>query len=182
MVKSSAAVETLTVPQPTASPLTNLGFLTVLSEANGYLGGYLVTNLWGRPLEFRLSTVVQPNRVQQILYGNTLVPYVCADLIGKALVEKTSTPAQLLLTDQEALLELRWKVETPVAWYTSEPVPNALPVRDGTIRVHPRFPQDVAVVGDWLEKLEGLLDLQEPFGRIREAIAEARKMGVLSRG
>src|SRR5262245_11160690 len=33
----------------------NLGFLTVLHEASGYLGGYLVTNQWGRPLEFRLS-------------------------------------------------------------------------------------------------------------------------------
>src|SRR5437879_1147063 len=36
----------------TATSLINLGFLTVLHEANGYLGGYLVTNNWGRPLEF----------------------------------------------------------------------------------------------------------------------------------
>ena len=42
----------------------NIGFLTILHEANGYLGGYLVTNQWGRPLEFRLSTAVQPNRVR----------------------------------------------------------------------------------------------------------------------
>ena len=47
----------------------HLGFLTVFAEPTGYLGGYLVTNSWGRPLEFRLSTAVQPNKVQQILYG-----------------------------------------------------------------------------------------------------------------
>ena len=33
-----------------ATPTVNLGFLTVLHETNGWLGGYLVTNQWGRPL------------------------------------------------------------------------------------------------------------------------------------
>ena len=40
-----------------------------------------MTNLWGRPLEFRLSTAVQPNRVQQILYAATLAEYVCGELV-----------------------------------------------------------------------------------------------------
>src|SRR5437870_8265366 len=93
-----------------------MGFLTILEETNGYLGGYLVTNVWGRPLEFRLSTAVQPNRVQQILYGGSLEPYICADLIGKALVEKTATPVSLVLTDNQAVLDLRDRWETPVAW------------------------------------------------------------------
>src|SRR4051812_23734213 len=52
--------------------VNQLGFLSVLQENGGFLGGYLVTNYWGRPVEFRLSTAVQPNRVQQILYGPTL--------------------------------------------------------------------------------------------------------------
>src|SRR5207302_4786717 len=94
----------------------NLGFLTVLHEASGYLGGYLVTNQWGRPLEFRLSTAVQPNRVQQILYGGTLLSYVCADLIGKTLVDKTGAAVQILVTDTPAALDLRLRVETPVYW------------------------------------------------------------------
>ena len=64
----------------TATATPNLGFLTVLHEPSGYLGGYLVTNVWGRPLEFRVSTAVQPNRVQRILYGGTLQPYICAEL------------------------------------------------------------------------------------------------------
>src|SRR5438046_7062929 len=94
---------TLAPSSPSATP--NLGFLTVLHEPSGYLGGYLVTNLWGRPLEFRLSTAVQPNRVQQILYAGTLQPYICADLIGKTLVEKTTAPVQLVFTDTEAALD-----------------------------------------------------------------------------
>src|SRR6266849_1486774 len=96
------------VAQPPAIATLNLGFLTILHESNGYSGGYLVTNSWGRPLEFRLSNAVQPNRVQQILYGGTLQPYICADLIGKTLVEKTAIAVQLILTDREPALDLRF--------------------------------------------------------------------------
>ena len=65
-----------------------VGFLSVLHESGGYVGGYLVTNAWGRPLEFRISSAVQPNRVQQVLYGDTLAAYLCGELIGKTLADK----------------------------------------------------------------------------------------------
>jgi hypothetical protein len=178
---------------PPATPVTlNLGFLTVLHETNGYLGGYLVTNNWGRPLEFRLSTAVQPNRIHQILYGGTLEAYLCADLIGKTLIEKTATPIQLLLTESELVLDVRLKVPTPALWLV--PVDHARAgelaagptcVRPpgtgrGALVCHPRAPEDVTAGRELLERLEGL-DLSEPFQRIREAIGEARKMGVGNR-
>ncbi len=180
--------------QTTAPATLNLGFLAILQETNGYLGGYLVTNIWGRPLEFRLSTAVQPNRVQQILYGGTLGPYICADLIGKTLVEKTSVPVQLVVTDREAVLDLRQRLEIPVALLAAPDDPVAArrtaagqvarpgSSGQGPILCHPRFPSDVPVVRELLGRLDSTLDLAEPFARIREAIAEARKMGVTSRG
>jgi hypothetical protein len=178
-----------------AAPI-NLGFLTVLQEANGpgreqpgYLGGYLVTNNWGRPLEFRLSTAVQPNRVQQILYASTLRAYICADLIGKTLLDKTSSAAQLVVTDTRDVLDLRRRVEVPVVWLApfdaTPPVAGENCVRQAeggrpAIFAHPHFPVDVAVVRELLAGLEGV-DLAEPFARIREAIPEARKMGVVQK-
>lgn len=170
--------------------MSNLGFLTVLYEANGYLGGYLVTNVWGRPLEFRLSSAVQPNRVQQILYAATLEPYICADLIGKTLVDKSSSPVQLLVTDRAAVLEIRHKLECPVVWLAaSEDAGAAAPPVQGTaieaqqsgrrpLRCHPRFPDDGERTREMLGSLDAGFDLAEPFVRIREAIGEARKMGV----
>src|SRR5947209_2798669 len=118
----------------TATPTTNLGFLTVLHEPSGYLGGYLVTNLWGRPLEFRLSTAVQPNRVQQILYAGTLQTYICGDLIGKTLVEKTTAPVQLVFTDTEAALDLRLSLEVPVVWVPPPERGAAAPPAEGPAR------------------------------------------------
>jgi hypothetical protein len=155
-----------------ATPTVNLGFLTVLHESNGYVGGYLVTNTWGRPLEFRLSTAVQPNRVQQILYGATLEPYLCADLIGKTLLDKTGTVAQIVITDHPAVLELRGQVDVPVGLLDAHGLPSV------GLNAHPRFPEDDAALRRVCERD---VDLAEPFARIRDAIAEARKLGVTAR-
>lgn len=177
---------------PSVPATLHLGFLTVYPEATGYLGGYLVTNSWGRPLEFRLSTAVQPNKVQQVLYAGTLTEYLCADLIGKTLVEKTATPAHLLVTDSVNVLPLRSRVEVPVV----AAVPDGqLPVSSAERALatfgHPRsslpltldmrWASDEGLVRALLEKVDAALDLAEPFARIREAMGEARKMGVTSR-
>jgi hypothetical protein len=182
-------------PLPVTAPkvtLTSVGFLTVLHEASGFVGGYLVTNLWGRPLEFRLSSAVQPNRVQQILYGGTLQSYLCGDLVGKALVDKASVPVQLVVTDREPVLDLRLKLEVPVLWLAPAEEPRAAALAAigataapagggrGPLLCHPRFLADVPVAQGMLARLDGV-DLAEPFARIREAIGEARKMGVTSR-
>jgi hypothetical protein len=170
----------------------NLGFLTVLHESNVYVGGYLVTNQWGRPLEFRLSTAVQPNRVQQILYAGTLQAYICADLIGKTLVDRAGVPVQLVVTDEEAVLDLRLRMDCPVAWIAppNDPLAARLVAAGAEVRpaaagkpallCHPRFLSDLPLLRTLLDRIEGM-DLAEPFGRIREAIGEARKMGVTSR-
>jgi hypothetical protein len=159
--------------------LSNLGFLTVLHEANGYVGGYLVANVWGRPLEFRLSSAVQPNRVQHILYAATLEPYICADLIGKTLVDKTALAVQLIVTDRETVLDLRLRLECPVVWLAPADDAKATTLAGrGPIVCHPRFPDDVPRARELLAHLDSAFDLAEPFVRIREAIGEARKMGV----
>jgi hypothetical protein len=178
----------LAAPSPSpavAGPLA-VGFLTVLHEASGYLGGYLITNIWGRPLEFRLSSAVQPNRVQQVLYAGSLLPYLCADLIGKTLIDKSTVPVQLVVTDREPVLDLRLKLDVPVVWLAPPdlpPDPRAVPVRSigpakGALLCHARFTDDAVRVRELLDQVDAALDLAEPFTRIREAIAEARKLGV----
>jgi len=173
----------------TISP--QLGFLTIFQESQGYQGGYLVTNSWGRPLEFRLSSAVQPNRVQQILYGTTLLEYLHADLIGKTLIEKTSTATHLLVTDCPAVLAIRDRLDLPVLlllprgdepeWDGKPLTAHASPTTNGTLYQESRHEADVARIADLLAGVDASLDLAEPFGRIREAVGEARKMGGANR-
>ena len=173
----------------TSAP-AQLGFLTVLHEASGYLGGYLVTNVWGRPLEFRLTTAVQPNRVQQILYGQTLPGYLHGELIGKTLIEKTSSLAALIFTDRQAVLDLRKSLDIPVVWVAPRElcsgeagmvIKPATETRPGLV-ANGTFSDDVNRIQPILDQLDANLDLIEPFARIREAIGEARKLGVTNRG
>jgi hypothetical protein len=173
--------------QQSSPPAVTLGFLTIFQEPSGWLGGYLVTNGWGRPLEFRLTTAVQPNRVQAALYGPTLTEYLLADLIGKTLVEKTSTKPDLVVTDTLEALPVRSRIELPVVALR----PPGTAVAEPLVLDHPRAPQglvlparavaDRPVVWELLDRVDTAVDLSEPFGRIREAIAEARRMGVTNR-
>ncbi len=167
-------------------PLT-LGFLAVLQEPTGWLGGYLVTNGWGRPLEFRLTTAVQPNRVQTALYGPTLVEYLHADVIGKTLVEKTGTKPDLIVTDSPPALALRGRIDIPVIALAApvgnlvEVCPLAHPRSGAALYLARRFEADRDAVAHLLDRIDPAVDLAEPFARIREAVGEARKMGVTNR-
>ena len=77
-----------------AKPALCLGFLTVVeNETLGLIGGYLLLNAAGRPLEFHCTAPVKPSRTQEILYGPTLRPYLLAEVIGQALVAGSELPA-----------------------------------------------------------------------------------------
>jgi hypothetical protein len=174
----------VSVPNNASAPVT-LGFLTALQEPSGWLGGYLVTNGWGRPLEFRLTTAVQPNRVQAALYGPTLAEYLLADLIGKTLVEKTATKPDLVVTDVPAALPLRSRVEMPVVALRSATATEVFafdhPRAAGGLLLPVRFATDRTAIAHILDRVDTAVELAEPFARIREAIAEARKLGVTNR-
>src|SRR5207248_3286916 len=106
------------------------------------------------------------------------------------LVEKAGVPVHCILTDREAVLDLRQRVDMPVVWIAGSDdsasagrnCVRSASRNQGAVVVHPRFPDDVSAVQDLLDGLEGCLDVTEPFLRIREAIGEARKMGVTNRG
>ncbi|MGL6097797.1 MAG: hypothetical protein ACRC7O_18605 [Fimbriiglobus sp.] len=177
-----------TTPTPPAPASHNVGFLAIVQDAGGLLGGYLVTNTWGRPLEFRLTTAVQPTKVQQILYGPTLTDYVHAELIGKTLVEKTATPAGLVITDSLPALGLRSRLDVPVLALVptgSDVPPDAVLIQHArcsvTLAYSGKFDVDRPAIEERLNRLDPAIDLAEPFTRVREAVAEGRKMGVTSR-
>lgn len=173
-----------TPPTTTTTPAT-VGFLSIVTDASGVFGGYLVTNAWGRPLEFRLSTAVSPNRVQQILYGPTLTDYLHVELIGKTLIEKTSTQPTVVVTDSPAALGLRARLGVPVVCVNAAPADDLLTLPGGRstapLSYSAKYAEDRAVLEARLDAIDPAVDLAEPFGRIREAMAEARKMGVTSR-
>ncbi len=179
----------------------NLGFLTVSdSPDQGLIGGYLVLNPAGRPLEFHCTAPVRPNRAQEILYGPTLRPYLYGEQIGRALLERSATPPLLVFTDVEPALAARDVVPIPVVFVVPEeeqqresgnrfrldaahsgppqacwPSLHRFTVGPRKLGVWPAHRQDEQEgIEHWQPHAESF-DLTEPFGRIREAIEEARR-------
>ena len=77
--------------------ITALGFLTVVEQDPlGLVGGYLLLNGAGRPLEFHCTAPVKPNRAQQILFGPTLAPYLYGEQIGQTLIAKGAIAPMLV--------------------------------------------------------------------------------------
>src|SRR5690349_7869437 len=103
-----------------------LGFLTAIEvPEKGFVGGLVVTNHYGRPLEFQCTMPARPNTTQEILYGPTLPASILGELIGGTLVEEAGVKPQLILTEREQILELRNHLDRPVALVeTSEPGPE----------------------------------------------------------
>jgi hypothetical protein len=177
-----------------------LGFLTVLEhEQQGLVGGYLILNPSGRPLEFHCTAPVKPNRAQQILFGPTLGPYLYGEQIGQTLLTKSALAPCAVYTDVAAAMAVRDFVSWPVALVLSsqEPVREqpaaALPTAWRVDEAHSSTPDmhafelgrnRLAVAAGRQADRDALVaraatlaafDLSEPFERIREAVEEAHK-------
>jgi hypothetical protein len=155
-------------------------------------------------LEFHCTAPVKPNRAQEILYGATLQAYLHGEQIGQALLEKAKTAPLVVFTDAPAVLTVRNFTSLPVACVmpTAEEVPpdrsgpaGRLRRDEGCLSPPPPFALrlhtfqvgrerlsilqdhrgDAQTIQERWEPLAADFDLREPFGRIREAVDEARR-------
>jgi len=98
----------------------NLGFLTVIDQFPGLTGGYLVLNRTGRPLEFHCTMPLSPDRIQQILYGDTLQPFLYGERIAQTLIQRSKLPILSIFTDHAAILPVQSSVSTPIVYVFGE--------------------------------------------------------------
>ncbi len=153
-------------------------------EGRGCVGGLLVTNHNGRPLEFQCTTPVKPDRTQEILYGRLLRPWLLGELIGKTLLDRVSIKPQLIVTSDPDLLELRNHTQTPVAC-TVEKSSIVDPTRHAAgetaelggrhLQFHNSHLNDSRFVKSQLHLIPGQADLEEPLERVHEALNETIK-------
>lgn len=84
----------------------NIGYLGFLSSgSNTYLGGLMVCDAKGFPVEFRYSEPITPTRVQQVLYGNVLDKYIKIDVIAENLIKSVTTSFNVMIVQEEQTLE-----------------------------------------------------------------------------
>lgn len=175
-----------------------LGFLTAVEDADrGFVGGLLITNRFGRPLEFQCTAPVKPNRTQQILYGPTLKPYVLGELIGRTLIEKVGVKPHFVIVESPDLLELRNVAAMPVASLletesdkskkksasreseqSEATLPFTLTFGGETIALSSTHKDDRTEIEKFAKLVPADADIREPFDRIREALLETIRTSI----
>ena len=67
---------------------TRLAYFMAVKEGGSYLGGLLLTDTTGIPLDFRYTEPITPTRLQAVLYGKALEPHLKEEVIQKTLLKE----------------------------------------------------------------------------------------------
>ncbi|GIX03388.1 MAG: hypothetical protein KatS3mg113_0394 [Planctomycetaceae bacterium] len=163
----------------TSRETQRFGFLTAVEdEDRGTVGGLLVTNQFGRPLEFQCTTPVHPNKTQRILYGPTLRAFILTDVIGNTLLSKVTLKPLVVFVEHLVWLELRRLHPIPVILVVrprAEHPGKTLTLGNQHLHISEEFAEDWPVLESLINTLPNTADLLEPFERVREALQETLK-------
>ena len=89
-----------------AAAKLSFGYVLSLSvEENVFMGGLMVTDTQGLPLEFRYTEPVRATKLQRILYGDVLEKYIHGDVIAGNLIGRLEQKPDLFLVSEPTLLD-----------------------------------------------------------------------------
>jgi len=180
--------------------IETLAFVAVAEmEKDVFRGGILVTDLRGKPVEFRCTSPIHPNNVQKTLYGRTLCSHIAVTLVGLPLLRGVTQSPDIVMVSQAEFLEMRPDIENVLLLLSKQGA--AMTVAEGTemraireLVTSPsgRFDPIVATChwehGPDLRMIEHLravcstIDLMEPFERINTALRFVHEKGALASG
>jgi hypothetical protein len=173
-----------------------LGMLN-LDKGTAYRGGILVTDGWGKPIEFRCTAPVRPNPVQRTLYGQTLLPHVAVELIGLPLLKSIRDTPALVIIQDPVFFDVRLHLGTPLVrlWRQGEQVrleatgdekggDSVLSCATGRFQpivseAHWQFRGDSELCSVQLSEMFGRWDLIEPFERLNRALEYVHEQKLL---
>jgi hypothetical protein len=166
--------ETTTAVDPTNLTLC---YLTCPQDAAGaFLGALLVTDYRTRPLHFSFVSPIRPTKTQRILYGRTLDEHVKIDVVAQKLLKDLPSVPNVLFVDALELIAARRITQIPTAFLNKQTDSKIEPGKLTTLQYDTgQNIGDQEPVGRILATLETLVDLVEPFARMREALKEAIK-------
>ena len=156
-----------------------IGFIEVSSNAdNGNaVGGMLVTDNSGIPLEFMITTAVKPSRAQRALYGDRLRSFVSVELCAKELLLNIRTQPHVMFIRDPVLWGIMRNTSTPILLLErseplgskqQRPVVSAPPGKpEFEMVIEPSsLHMDMMEVFDRIEKCRQLLATEKPEYRI----------------
>lgn len=88
-----------------AAGKTTIGYVLSLAVAdNVFMGGAMVTDAQGLPLEFRYTEPVRATKLQRVLYGDVLERYIHGDVVAANLIGRLEQKPDVFVVGDAVLL------------------------------------------------------------------------------
>lgn len=165
-----------------------LGYITTrVFEGPVYLGGVLVVDKRGIPIEFKYVEPIKPSKLQTLLYGNTIDKYIRIESVGIPLIDALEHKPSILFVREEPFLEeSKWSFPIiSISRYKGSMLPNVgeykelendeyiiqidsgMPLR---VRLEKKYKERLTEIVSFLIEVGQNFDMMEPFSRLEEAI------------
>ncbi len=81
------------------------GYLNVMEKEGVYIGGFMVVDESGIPLEFKHTEKIEPTKIQRVIYGKILDKYLKENVISKALIKEIKFPPDFIVVSEYSIIE-----------------------------------------------------------------------------
>jgi hypothetical protein len=167
--------------------LLTIGFLGIhrFEDGAAIRGGMLVTDTTMKPVEFRVTAPVRPEKFQKILYGDILDEHISVELIGLPILNALQQKPNLILVRDQLFLGMNAKQEIPAVLALKEDEPlfkkgastQTLNSPDSShppvkIYVSDQFESQLEEIAQQLQPIFQCRNLMEPFDRLEKACAD----------
>ncbi|MGM0507841.1 MAG: hypothetical protein ACQERZ_01545 [Fusobacteriota bacterium] len=81
--------------------MKEIGYFKVILQDEKYIGGIMVADIDGIPIEFKYTDPIEPTKLQQVLYGAVLGKYIREEVIIKNLIKQIENKPEIFITDSQ---------------------------------------------------------------------------------
>jgi len=94
--------------------IKRIAFLETYKTENSVMGVVMVTDAQTKPIEFRVTSSINPTNFQKVLYGNVLHEHIAVELVALPLLEAVNEELDLILVKDPLFLGANEKQNTRI--------------------------------------------------------------------
>ena len=166
-----------------------IGYLSGIRVDDQFIGGVMITDSTGIPLEFKYTEPIRPTRIHQIIFGRVLERYIHEEVIKKNLLKEVKNTPQFYFVPEIELLGEDGGSKVPLLALQKTPLPalsgigEIQRIKDREVLVQPATStsplrltfespepdvQEKVLTG--IRTFADKMDMMEPFGRVEQAL------------
>ncbi|WP_456392392.1 hypothetical protein [Persephonella sp.] len=159
-----------------------IAYINFYSMENVYRAGVLITDESTRPVEFRVTSNLDVDRLQEILYGEALQEVLYKERFTVQLLNALQEDYDIVLTKEKSLLSIRKEIDKPVVHIQKyDPFMPLNRLSHKVINIHDRYePLYITVnkedenrlvsISHQLQDMYRNFNIMEPFKRVEKAL------------